>query len=60
MGILDGKRILVAGVTMDTLDRLRGGAGRAGAGRDGRGLQLRPGAGHHQADRRAAAAAGRR
>ena len=57
MGILDGKRILVAGVTMDSLHRLRHGQGGAGAGRHRAHLQLRPRAGHHQADRQAAAAA---
>ena len=51
MGILEGKRILVAGVTMDSLDRLRDGQGRPGAGRDRADLQLRAGARHHPADR---------
>ena len=57
MGILDGKRILVAGVTMDSSIGFAAARGRPGAGRDGADLQLRPRARHHQADRQAAAAA---
>ncbi len=60
MGILDGKRILVAGVTMDSSIGFATAQGRAGAGRDRADLQLRPRARHHQADRQAAARPSRR
>ena len=60
MGILDGKRILVAGVTMDSSIGFATAQGRAGAGRDRADLQLRPRARHHPADRQAAARASRR
>ena len=58
MGILDGKRILVAGVTMDTSIGFAVARVAQEQGAHGRGVELRPRAGHHPADRRPAPEAG--
>ena len=57
MGILEGKRILVAGVTMDTSIGFAVARVAQEQGATVADLQLRPGARHHPADRQAAAAA---
>ena len=60
MGILEGKRILVAGVTMDTSIGFAVARVAQEQGATVADLQLRPRARHHQADRQAAAEPSRR